>query len=683
MASSGGSNAADAPSQPWKARLFGSATIAGPEHNGPAHGVLIVFRGGPPSTREALVRRAKEEGLIRDEPGDVVVARWQPRLDRFDIVTKNTRFECEDEEPCFVLEPRGERLCASTYRLRPAAEAAGVGGGTPARARAASGSVSGAKRPREDDDEERSEPEPEEEVAAGGSALEQLPDDVILRIMEFMDVVGACRMRAASRRLRALVAGRMPPLREALLDLTGFTQPVNVMYRLLRHMGDDPDGGPEVACLLSSPELRVCVQDATEFLESYIGDLVKRRVARGVPLRSLQLSAQAEMEAEAARRLFTLATSAFGEAEASLEALRFELAGRPPYDRRIYEPGLFRPFAKLRALALPHFLPVVSWVAADIAASLPSLKTLELSPEDAPALSALAPLALERLAIFGHAEIDEDLSKGLADLCKGPASASLRVLSFRPPPSTPSSEVDPFDPPPAVTLSGSAARAISGFANLERVEGYIRFKLKPAKRQSRFQRRANSDNDERRPSDAVHVASLARMPKMTSLQVRLDLEWRSAWRHVLEGLAEGARANPALRLDLSFSAQLQGPDPEDEATAGDPSGAVEALIEAAPDSLRHVAFAWPAPLHGGVAAALARLGPGTRSLRLAHAVDSLRELRAYRAFQGMARPSPAFAFGVHVAAPRRGLLEMARADLEVYLPPFATRSFSLIRAELP
>eukprot|EP00741_Cyanophora_paradoxa_P001113 tig00000459_g1073.t1 len=635
--------------KPWMARLFGSATIGGPEHNGPAHGAW----------------RAKEEGLIRDEPGDVVVARWQPRLDRFDIVTKNTRFEFEDEEPCFVLEPRGEGLCASTYRLRPAAERAGMSGGKPARAlsgfkrpreedegegrstRSAGGGRS-MRRPREEDEEEegRRTGEPEEEIAAGGSALEQLPDEVVLRIMEFVDVVGACRMRAASRRLRALIASRMPPLREALLDLTGFKRPEHALDQLLARR---------------RPRDRL------------------PSVVPGTP--SVQLSLRAELESDVAHRLFTLAMSALEmEVGASLEMFRLEVtAGCRPRPSAVDVPTapLFRPFAKLRALALPRALRIDSRMAVNIAAYFPSLKTLELCPEDAPAISALAPLALERLAVACNDHIGGALSQGLLDVSKGPACASLRVLSFRPPPSTPSSEADPFDPPPAVTLSGSAARAISGFANLERVEGYIRFKLKPAKRQSRFQRRANSDNDERRPSDAVHVASLARMPKMTSLQVRFDLEeeQHAAWRHVLEGLAEGARANPALRLDLFLSAQ--GPDTEDEATAGDPSGAVEALIEAAPDSLRRVALAWPAPLHGGVAAALARLGPGTRSLRLAHAVDSLRELRAHRAFQGMARPSPVFEFGVHVAAPRRGLLEMARADLEVYLPPFATRSFSI------
>eukprot|EP00741_Cyanophora_paradoxa_P001108 tig00000459_g1068.t1 len=676
MASSGGSNAADAPSQPWKARLFGSATIAGPEHNGPAHGVLVVFQGGPPSTREALVRRAKEEGLIRDEPGDVVVARWQPRLDRFDIVTKNTRFEFEDEEPCFVLEPRGEGLCASTYRLRPAADGACVCGGTPARAQA-SDSASGAKRPREEDDEEgRSAGEPEEEIAAGGSALEQLPDGVILRVLELVGIVGACRMRAVSRRLRAVAAGRASPPREALLDLMEFRHPHHVLESIAREL-DSEELSPEVHHLLSAASLRVRTHDPCGGSDAYDYDddetpveetsgwsslvrILGHRARFGPGLESVDVSLSVKPWG-ALVLSYTELVNALREAGGSLEVLRVDIPGRCCFleaGHGEHPPGLFSPFAKLRVLEL-RALFVTRRILEDIVASLPSLKAFELSPPDASTLSALAPLALEGLILAGS--IKESSCRGLESIRNAPgASSSLRTLSFRRWPQDINDNDaifpfcaydDSFNLPAAAELRASTVRAIAALPNIERVEGY-------------FQITEGSRDD---------VASLGQMRKLASaIKVLVQLDSDASF--VLLGLADAARANPSLRIDLFLvtSSSLRGGHTKASAAA------VADLVAAAPDALRHVTVLAQGPLPFRLPAALARLGPKTRSLRIAHGVSSLRDLQPYCAFQGMARPSPAFAFSVLVAAPhhRTTLLEMAPTDLALHLPPFASRSFS-------
>eukprot|EP00741_Cyanophora_paradoxa_P004908 tig00000849_g4762.t1 len=102
----------------WKARLFASAKIAGPEHNGPSCGLEVEFENGPPSGREDLVAKAKAKGLINSNPGDVVVTRWTPE-GRFDLVLPDTKFVYSAEQPQFVLSPRGEELLPDTFKLVP------------------------------------------------------------------------------------------------------------------------------------------------------------------------------------------------------------------------------------------------------------------------------------------------------------------------------------------------------------------------------------------------------------------------------------------------------------------------------------------------------------------------------------------------------------------------------------
>eukprot|EP00741_Cyanophora_paradoxa_P011378 tig00020556_g10991.t1 len=756
----GGSDV-DSSARPWRARLFASAAIAGPEHNGPAHGVLVAFKSGPPARREDLVKRAAEEGLIREEHGDVVVARWRPRLERFDVVTKSTPFEYEEEEACFVLEPRGEGLCAGTYNLtKPAAANAGANNSsgssdgsssTPARAPA---TLSGAKRAREEEEQQQAGREgPVEKSAAGGSALEQLPDGIVLRVLELAGVVGACRMRAVSRRLRAVAAGRADPPQQALLDLMEFEAPHRVLRRLLEavegkgtgrgNLGTELSSSPEVDHLLSAPSLCIRMHDARTW-GPFIA-LLHSRAARDhrAPLVSVHVSFRLETGHQ--NLSFVHVVSALKRAGGSLEELRFDVEGEARFDQEC-ETGHFAAFPKLRVLAM-HGLYFNEDMAKDIAKSLPSLRTLEVYPSTfgKSVLKALAPLALEELVIAGDGEVARTAHAQLEELCKAPgASASLRVLSFRlwrshrddgrdPYPCTRvhvQADPDPFQVPPAFELPISTIEAIAGLPNLEYIEGYVEFR--------RYGRNSytydGSDEDYREKHTGEleddplvkAVGKLGNMPKLYWMQVRTAASPPvprnpppppppppPTHTHTHTHTAHPLNRLVLVRLDSSVAEHNAIPalvglvyahsdDPGftvDLFIAGDPAGtknvrlaanAVSDIVDNCPELLCDLTVVGPpAPAAGASSRVLAfplsgaGRGEDARSLRLALAVESLRELWPLRELREMEPSSPLFRLTVHLAVPRRALVELARADLAAYLPPCASLSVAWRQPDSP
>eukprot|EP00741_Cyanophora_paradoxa_P001114 tig00000459_g1074.t1 len=583
----------------------------------------------------------------------------------------------------------------------------------------------GVKRPLEEEDANTEE-----------NALELLPDGVMVRVLECLnvDIIELCRMRAVSRFFRSAIDGWAP--REVLLDVTTFKTPERVLAHIVERIRDPaPD-------LLSAGSLRLRAQHLDGHI-SVLRTFLEDRVRLGARLESAQISLSTPPP-RSALSLVSGVVSALRGAGRELEVLCIEFPGGshdwdPEYRPLLstaaaqnagggyggsgsalgeaFEPGLFRPFAKLRALALPHSLPVGSRMAADIAASLPSLRTLELRPASASALAALAPLALERLALAG--ETDASAYAGLVELSAADsvAGASLRTLALRHrhPPLAMASRIpapclswEPFCLPAAVVLPGFAARFIAALPNLERVEGYLEFKAVP--RQPLFFRlsREEQEAEERRCAAELRddVSALGRTPKLASLQVLVHLSEGYHAVSVLEGLADAARAGSALRsLHLFLSGEpALAPTARRPAGAAGGSGAGRAkeaeaepsapapaevaaaqLISVARDALSHVTVvSTRRPLPRVLAIPLARLGPQARSLRLAHAAASPADLEPYRELWRLARPPgaapgsavpPSLRIRVHAAS--ADLREIARVALPEILPRFASCSFSV------
>eukprot|EP00741_Cyanophora_paradoxa_P001521 tig00000492_g1472.t1 len=312
-------------------------------------------------------------------------------------------------------------------------------------------------------------------------------------------------------------------------------------------------------------------------------------------------------------------------------------AGEPwPAARDLRE--LLAPLGSLEELRLPEGAVLDPPAAEALAASAPRLRRLAAAVASAPAAAALAPLALEEVALHDAKRLFlVDGARALAALAAGRPGETLRFLDTDPC-STP-------ERPLCVFLSGPSLRALASLRALEELRGYISFAA---------------------DADRGDVAALGSLPRLRLLRVT-----SVGTPERIEGLCDALRASPALRggtLDLHLHAvSFRAPN------------LLAPLAAAAATALRDCELLLDAPVPPALSAALAAAGPRLSRLRLAGYVglyphlESLLQLAplAGRAWPGPG-PGPGSACGlrleVDLSVADAGLRAAARRALPAALP---------------
>eukprot|EP00741_Cyanophora_paradoxa_P021347 tig00021348_g20606.t1 len=460
---------------------------------------------------------------------------------------------------------------------------------------------------------------------ADSVVLEDLPLDLLARIVSQLDLRAAWRLRAASKALKdAVEAVEWASLilhvgADSRANLQRLEQLI-ATRRLVLHadcallLDVADDEGARAACFSLVAAVAAATGgparlEATVHLESDAG---RRRTS--------DLSAYVWQNRTILHKtLAALRPAAGGQAQARVRDLSLACPSAlwPDAVSALTPPDLVDAawlrsalghFKCLRSLALPAFAALCPAGAAALAACCPGLESLSAPLQSDAAVAALAPLpSLRRLAARAALPGPLPLGPGLAELAQGPAGRSLRSLAF--------------SGAEGAVLSAAGALAVACMEGLEGVEG--RLALAPG----------------------VARADLAEWGRLGRLRA---LSLAAASPEHLHGLADalGASLAPA---SLELAAPLY-PDGE----------AVARALEAARGCLAACELSAEGPLEEPVARALAGCGPQLRRAALSHVVATRRDLAPYEAMEPLSRLGGGLSLTVETDSGERGADEALR-----------------------
>eukprot|EP00741_Cyanophora_paradoxa_P008842 tig00001384_g8559.t1 len=387
---------------------------------------------------------------------------------------------------------------------------------------------------------------------ATGLSLEQLPGDLLSRILQLLPLKEAFRVREVSRALRDAVEGTafdgakldLDDMRTEELDVLErlrVTWKLDALERLVRNgrlKGSELSVSVECEWAPSSLAIGAGAQPL-RLLAALAGRCRSVHVNFAEPYDVKQLVQRHGREHIVGQRVAdVLAALAPGGAAGPLQELQLHGNSEQAFCQQALGSGvleipaeLLAPFSKLRALLLPD-LPLSVGTAAAIAARLPTLRSLQLfyGEDQRGVLRRLGPLCLERLVLRTAPGLQgDDSGVGLAELSGTPLGRSLRELRLE--------GLGPqFGSPPGPRLSADDLHALSDMPRLEAVAGLVRFLEDIGGAVSRG------------------LQSLLRAPRLSVLQLSLlGGGWSAAFSAVLAAALAAGPLPSRLALDLRVS----------------------------------------------------------------------------------------------------------------------------------